>query len=333
MRLAVSGGHDDAFLIFARQLGATDVIGSPRIPTDRAYFDFRELMLYRTRIEDAGLRWAVMESYPAEWSDKIKLGLPGRDEQIDNWCRTLRNMGSAGINVLGYFWSLRNNAGFYGLRTSRTTRGRGDAIVTTFDYDRIKDAGGDYWGPAVSESLEITDDQMWDNVTYFLQAVIPVAEEAGVKMGLHPDDPPVSPIAGVPRIFRSHDALKRFIDIVPSDCNGLAFCQGTISEMAGNVIDAINYFGRRDKIFYVHFRNVTGTVREFSETFIDEGHVDMLEAMLAYKDVGFDGAMVDDHVPHLVVDSERQHSSHAYALGYMKALIDTATGPFGSRIQ
>lgn len=327
MRLAVSGGIDDEYLAFARQLGATDVVGGAgALPKDKGYYDFNDLSLLRSHIEDAGLRWTVLEAIPPEWCDKIKLGLPGRDEQIDNWRRTLRNMGAAGIPVLGYFLSLRNTGGNYGLRTSKTTRGRGGARVTSFDYDLIKGATQDYWKPPVSESVEISDEQMWDNVTYFLKAVIPVAEEVGVRMGLHPDDPPISPIGGVARIFRSHEALKRFIEIVPSDSNGLAFCQGTISEMPGDVIDAIRYFGGRDKILYVHFRFVTGPVPAFSETFIDEGHVNALEAMRAYQSVGFDGAMVDDHVPRLIVDSERQHSAHAYAMGYMKALMDTVKG-------
>ena len=324
MRPAMAGRIDDGFLAFARQLGATDIVcvGNADLPTDKGYYESRDLSLLRKRIEDAGLRWAVLGEPPANWSDKIKLGLPGRDEQIDNWCKNLRNMGAAGIPAVAYKFSLRSAGGGYGLRTSMTTPTRGGSRVTSFDYDLIKDATQDYWDPPVSESVETTDEQMWDNVTYFLKAVIPIAEQAGVRIGLHPDDPPISPIGGVARILRSHSAMKRFTEIVPSDSNGLTFCQGTISEMPENVIDAIRYFGSRDKILYVHFRNVTGPVPRFSETFVDEGHVNMLEAMKAYKEVGFDGPMIDDHVPHVIGDSSGQHRSHAYAMGYMKALID-----------
>ena len=320
MRLAMIGRTDDEFLAFARQLGATDFISVDDLPTDKGHYTFQDLLFLRKRIEDAGLRCVAL-GIPAHWSDRIKLGLPGRDEQIDNWCKTLRNMGAAGIPVLYYTFTLRS-AGGYGLRTSRTTPGRGGARVTSFDYDLIKGATQDYWDPPVADSVETTDEQMWDHVTYFLQAVIPVAEQAGVRMALHPDDPPISPIAGVARIFRSHAALQRLIEIVPSDSNGLNFCQGTVSEMPENVLDAIRYFGSRDKIFYVHFRNVTGPVPQFAETFIDEGHVNMLEAMRAYKEVGFDGPMVDDHVPQVVGGSSDNRSSHAYAIGYMKALMD-----------
>ena len=324
MKLAINGALDTGMLTFARQLGVTDVVnGVPDCDLARGYYDFHDLSLLKARIEDAGLTWSVLEGVPPEWSNKIKLGLPGRDQQIDNWCKTLEHMGAAGIPALGYFFSLRNVGGNYGLRTSKSTRSRGGALVTSFDYERIKGAKQDYWYPPIPQDLHVSDEDMWDNITYFLKAVIPVAEKAGVRMGLHPDDPPISPIGGVARIFRSHEALRRLIEIAPSHCNGLGFCQGTISEMPGDVLDAIRYFGRRDKIRYVHFRFVSGTVPAFSETFIGEGHVDPMASIQTYREVGFDGPMIDDHVPHLDIDGDGpQHSSRAYALGYMKALLD-----------
>ena len=323
MRLAISRSTNDQNLTFGRQLGATDYVGGGRdLPKGKGYFAFQDLLLLRKRIEDAGLRWAVLDDIPAEWLHEIRLGLPGRDELIDNLCKTLQNMGAAGVPALGYFFSLRSGIGHYGLRTSRTTPGRGGAMVTSLDYDEIKGATQDFWDSPVDASFEATDDQIWDNVTYFLKAVVPVAEKAGVRMGLHPDDPPISPIGGVARVFRSHSALRRLTEIVPSDSNGLTFCQGTISEMPENVLDAVRYFGSRNKICNVHFRNVTGPVPSFSETFIDEGHVDMMEAMRAYKEVGYDGPMIDDHVPEMAGGSERQYPSYAFALGYMKGLVD-----------
>ena len=132
-----------------------------------------------------------------------------------------------------------------------------------------------------------------------------MAEDAGVKLALHPDDPPVSPIGGVARVFRNHAALKRVVDIVPSAANGLTFCVGTIAEMPGDVFDAIRYFGTRHKISFAHFRNVTGTVPTFAETFIDEGYVDMVKAMRAFREVGFDGPMVEDHVPEMAGGPEQ----------------------------
>ena len=301
----------DEILAFGAQVGATDVVVAEQaVPSEKGYYDYLDLLHMRTRIEDSGLKLFAIENIPPEHCDKILAGLPGRDEQIENWCRSLTNMGKAGIPVLGYHFMVLSV-----WRTSNTTPGRGQARVTSFDYDLVKDA-------PLTELGEISDDQMWDNYTYFLKAVMPVAEQAGVKMCLHPDDPPISPIAGVARIFRSHESLKRLTEIVPSDYNGLEFCQGTVSEMPEDVLEAIRYFGSRDKIFYVHFRNVSGPVPTFDETFIDEGHVDMLEAMKLYKEIGFDGPMIDDHSPMVVQDPGYGYRSRAYSLGYMRALMD-----------
>ena len=313
MRLGLGSVSEvtDEILAFGAQVGATDVVVAQQaVPSEKGYYDYLDLLHMRTRIEDAGLKLFAIENIPPEHCDKILAGLPGRDEQIENWCRSLTNMGRAGIPVLGYHFMVLSV-----WRTSNTTPGRGQARVTSFDYDLVKDA-------PLTELGEISDDQMWDNYTYFLKAVMPVAEQAGVKMCLHPDDPPISPIAGVARIFRSHESLKRLTEIVPSDYNGLEFCQGTVSEMPEDVLDAIRYFGSRNKIFYVHFRNVSGPVPTFDETFIDEGHVDMLEAMKLYKEIGFDGPMIDDHSPMVVQDPGYGYRSRAYSLGYMRALMD-----------
>ena len=320
MRLAVSGEPSDETLAFGRQIGATEFVGSPGLPIERGYYRFQDLMLLRNRVRDAGLRYDVA-SMPEEWTYKIKLGLPGRDEQIDSWRRSIENMGAAGFRAIVYFFSLRSSIGHYGLRTSRATPGRGGARVTTFDCDLIKDANEDFWEAPLDRGVRVTDQQVWDNITHFLEAVIPTAEAAGVKLALHPDDPPISPIAGVARVFRSHAALKRLMEIVPSDSNCLTFCVGTISAMPEDVFDAIRHFGSRTKICLVHFRNVTGPVPKFAETFIDDGHVDMLKAMRLFGELGYDGPFVYDHVPEMVGDSVRQEQSVAFALGYMKGLM------------
>lgn len=168
------------------------------------------------------------------------------------------------------------------------------------------------------------DETMWANYAYFLQAVVPVAEEAGVKLALHPDDPPIPSIRGTARIFRSTEALKRVIEIVPSPNNVLEFCQGTVSEWceaAEEVYDAIRYFASRGKIAYVHFRNVVGAVPDFEESFIDDGKVDMLRAMCTYKESGYDGLLMLDHTPRLVGDTAWAHRGRAYAVGYIKGLL------------
>jgi len=347
MRLALDArrGINDDRLKFGAQLGATDVVAGPGCFADNANrarmtfngvgdrrdwnaghsqaslseqgaYDFPSLMQLRIRVEEAGLQLAAIENVPYDWYDKIVRGLPGRDEQIANWKTTLKNMGAAGIPILGYH--------FMGLgvwRTSRTKPGRGGAAVTAYDHEAVKNAPTPSWGP-------LSDEQMWDNLEYFIKAVIPVAEDAGVKMGLHPDDPPISPIAGVARIMRSHAALRRLTeDVYPSPNNALEFCQGTVSEMPDDIYDGIRYFAEKGKILYVHFRNVSGTVPAFDETFIDEGHVDMHRAMQIYSEAGFEGPMIDDHVPHIVGDTASDgwpYRSEAFAMGYYKALINVA---------
>jgi mannonate dehydratase len=319
MRYALGSIYNltDDVLIFAKQLGATDIIvHSPVLPGNSPLgencYEFHPLLMLRTRVEAVGLKLEAIENIPRDWYHKIMLGLPGRDEQIENFCKTLRNMGKAGIPILGYNFC---PGGVW--RTCYYTPWRGRAQVTSFDYELVKNA-------PLTEYGIITEEQMWDNFTYFIKKVIPVAEEANVKMGLHPDDPPVPSIAGISRIMRSVEAFKRVIEIMPSEYNGLEFCQGTFSEMGEDVINVIEYFGSRKKIFYVHLRNVIGKPNIFHETFIDDGQTDMLKAMLAYKKVGFDGCIIDDHVPIGVDDSSWGHRGRAYAAGYIQALIKTA---------
>ena len=313
-------------LVFGRQMGATHVvIHTPQISDDRlGYYDYPDLLRLKGQVEESGLEIAAIENAPYNWYDKVLFGLPGRDQQIENWCTTLKNMGRAGIPILGYHFMALSV-----WRTSRTTPGRGGALVTSFDYETSlsfpdKTKFSRTIGKStdlLQGSLERSDQEMWDNLTYFIKAVIPVAEEAGVRMALHPDDPPISPLGGVARIMRSHSALKRLTEIVPSHYNGLEFCQGTVSEMPENVLDAIRYFGNKDLICYVHFRNVSQSVPSFDETFIDEGHVDMLEAMKLYKEVGFTGPIIDDHTPEVIEDTPYGHRGRAYAMGYIKALM------------
>ena len=306
-------------LLFAKQLGIADVqinqVGGSCLPGDKRW-EFRDLLLLRQRAEDYGVRLAAIENVPTPFYDKAMLGLPGRDEQIENYQATIRNMGKAGIPVLGFHW-VPNSV----WRTSQTTEDRGGARVTSFDYEPVKDA-------PLTHGRVFTEDEMWANFTYFIKAVVPVAEEAGVKLALHPDDPPVPTLGGIARIMRSFEAFQKALEIVDSPAFGLDFCQGTWSEMGPGVLEAIRYFGSRGKIIYVHFRAVKGHVPRFQETFLNTGNVNALAAMQVYKEVGFTGFFLDDHVPHIVGDSPWGHRARAHAIGYMQALIDAvdATG-------
>jgi len=314
MKLGLGAIHqlDDETLQFARQLGVENIIMHyPGLPGD-GLWEFLPLLQLRRRVKAAGLKLAAIENIPLAFYDKIRHGLPGRDQQIEKVCETIRNLGRAGIPILGYHFML---VGVW--RTECTPTGRGGALVTKYDHALAKHA-------PTFEMGEFSDEAVWANLTYFLRAVVPVAEEAGVVLALHPDDPPVPSIAGTARIIRSVEAYKRVMKIVPSPSNAIEFCQGTVAEMCATpdeVYDAIRCFGSQGKIAYVHFRNVRGTVPAFEETFIDEGKVDMLEAMRAYRDVGFDGVMIVDHTPGMVGDTPWGHRGRAYAIGYMRALL------------
>ena len=315
MRLALGQMREltEENALFAKQLGIEDVqfnqLGGGCLPSDRRW-EYEDLLALRQQVEGHGLRLAAIENVPTSFYDKAMLGLPGRDEQIENYQTIIRNMGKAGIPILGYHW-VPNGV----WRTSRTTPDRGGARVTSFDYELVKDA-------PLTHGRIFTEEEMWANYTYFVKAVMPVAEEAGVKLALHPDDPPVPSLGGVARIFGSFEAFKRGLEIADSPAAGLDFCQGTWSEMGPGVLDAIRYFGSRGKILYVHFRDVKGHVPKFEETFVNTGNVDMFEAMKVYKEVGFTGFFLDDHVPHLIEDSAWGHRSRAYAIGYIQALLD-----------
>ena len=225
--------------------------------------------------------------------DEITLGLEDRDEKIQAWCTLLRNLGEAGIRALGYDFK---PGGVY--RTTPTP-GRGGSQYSTFDCETfVQDL------PRQSEKA-ISEAQLWDNLIHFLERVIPVAEEAGVRMALHPDDPPIpEPFAGVAQVVSTLEQYRRVFDAVPSDFNGMLLCQGSVSEMGVDACDAIREMGPRGKIVYVHFRSIRGTPRNFQEVFVDEGDVDMVRAMEAYRDAGFKGPFMMDHTPRIPGDGQ-----------------------------
>ena len=168
---------------------------------------------------------------------------------------------------------------------------------------------------------EIAEEQLWENIAYFLERVIPVAEEVGVRIALHPDDPPVpEPLGGAARIVGSVPNYERIFDLVESDANGMLFCQGCVAEMGADVLETIRTMGSRNKIVFVHFRNIRGSSYKFQEVFIDEGDVDMVRAMETYRDVGFNGPFMMDHTPGIPHHSG-SWAGRAYANGYIRALI------------
>jgi len=313
MRVAIGQFSEpaDEFLRFGAQLGASGVVlNTPRLP-GQARWEYDDLARLRERVESYGLRLESLENTPLHFYDRAMLGLPGREEQIANYQATIQAVGRAGIPVLGYHF-MPNGV----WRTSREAPGRGGALCTAFDLEAVRDA-------PPSHGRVFGEDELWANYEQFLRAVLPVAEAAGVRLALHPDDPPVASLGGVARLFRSFEGFRRAMDLVPSPAHGLDFCMGCWSEMGpdGGVLRAIRHFGSRGQIVYVHFRDVQGTVPSFQECFLGEGNTDVVAALRGLLEVGFDGFLIDDHVPRLADDTPWGHRGRAHQTGYIMGLL------------
>ena len=341
MRVAL-GQHSAAthdYLTFAKQLGVGSVqfnmigkgIGidqipkSDDLPEDKGYFDTSFLKRLKQKVNDYGLVLEAIENVPRQFYADAMLNGPRRDQQIENYQQMARNMGEAGIPILGLNW-MPNLV----WRTPAAV-GRGGVKVTAFDMERAL-AGEVVTGITTVPEAEdriYGEEEMFDNYVRFMERVLPVAEEAGVKIALHPDDPPVPSLGGIARVFYKPENFKRALEAVPSPNHGLDFCMGCFSEMVyadesnnEGVLDAIRYFGERGKIFYVHFRDVQGCVPRFQECFPGEGNVNVVAAIKTLKEVGFTGFIIDDHVPEMIDDSDWRHRGHAYSTGYIMALVE-----------
>ncbi len=269
--------------------------------------------------EAAGLSIAGVESHPVP-AEKIKLGLPGRDEEIANYCAIIEALGEVGIPMCCY--NFMAGIGWY--RTKVDAPERGGALASEFDKQAAEQQGLTEWGT-------ISEEKIWDNLTYFLKRIIPVAEKAGVKMALHPDDPPISPLRGIGRILTSAEAFRRVMRTVPSDVNGIAFCQANFMLMGEDIKAIVKEFAGQGKLFFVHFRDVRGTREHFCETFHDNGPSNMVELLRLYHDVGFRGPIRPDHAPTLVGESNERPGyaiqGRMLAIGYMKGIAQAMNIP------
>jgi len=298
-----------------RQVGIEHVVGSlppvGSLGTGEQPWDYMPLLRLQQQYRAGGFDLVVMEDRPP--LNLAKRGLPGGDAEIDTVCTLLENMGRLGIGVWCYEWM----ADFNWLRTNTAVPSRGGSLVSGYEHHLLDGAPPTPEGPLSEETL-------WETLEHFLRRVVPVAEAAGVKLAMHPDDPPLSPIRGVGRIMRSIENYQRLIDLVPSPANGITLCQGNFGLMTSDLPATIRRFGVQDKVFFVHMRDVRGTADSFEEVWHDDGPTDLAACMEAYREIGFDGVLRPDHVPTVHGDSNHRpgysHYGRLFAVGYLKGL-------------
>ncbi len=322
LKLGTQHSSADETLRVLAALGVNHICSSlPSTKFDEAW-SAEGLTRLRERVERFGIR---LEMVPLPLSSayitraelpNIMLGKsPERDREIDSICQMIRNCARAGIPAAKY------NMSVLGVVRTEPTRGRGGSRYSTFVYEKAKQ------DPPVTEAGPVPPDVYWERIEYFLKRVVPVAEEHKVRIACHPHDPGMPKgrgYRGVETVLGSVDGLKRFVEIAASRYHGLNFCQGTVSEMLEDpnreIHDVIRYFGSRGKIFNVHFRNIQGRFLNFRETFPDDGDVNFLRAIRTYKEAGYDGMLMPDHVPRIEGD-EGGRQAFAYCFGYIRALI------------
>ncbi len=301
-------------------------------------WSYDELLSLVSTIKAAGLELAAIENFsPRFWSD-ILLDGPDRARQIEGLKTLLRDAGRAGVPCIGYNFSI---AGVWGW--TRGPYARGDALSVGFDASKINpDApmpDGVVWnmryrpGKVGAAPVTASNEELWQRLTAFLQEIIPVAQEAGVALAAHPDDPPAEQLRGTARLVNRPEKYDRLLDVIDSPANRLELCLGSLQEMpGGDIYEHVRRFARRDRIGYIHFRNVKGKIPKYVETFVDEGDIDMAEIVRILRDENYGGVLIPDHTPSMTCAAS-WHAGKAYALGYMRALVQNAEalGPSWSK--
>lgn len=317
--------NDEHFAYFARY-GVRNVCGYPQIDDPaRLYPTVDELK----RLQDLGARHGISidmvdsvllrsSHIDSEKNPSIMLAdSPQRDHDIEAFQTLIRNCATVGIPAVKY------NMSILGVLRTGYIPGRGDAELSAWKYADAKP------NPPLTRAGVVNAERFWERIHYFLDRVIPVANECKVRVACHPQDPGVPPSGyqGVDRVLGTIDGLKQFVAYRESPYHGLNFCQGTVSEdltdPATQIFDVIRYFGQRRKIFNVHFRNIKGRRDDFAETFPDDGDVDMVRALRVYKEVGYDGMLMPDHVPHVPNRPEAARENFAFAYGYIRGLLQS----------
>jgi len=337
---------------FARQAGATHIVahlvdyfkGGAHNPgdnqptgTERGWgragdpgkvWGVEELSDLRKAVEAEGLKLEAIENFdPAHWHDVLLEG-PMKNRQLENVKTMIRNLGEAGIPIMGYNFSI---AGVCGRTTGPYARGGARSVGMEGPLDEPM-PNGMVWNMIYDVNApkgfvsSVTPDELWRRLANFLREILPVAEEAGVKLALHPDDPPMPTMRGQPRLVYQPGLYQKVIDLNPSPANAFEFCVGTLSEMSeGDVYAAVETYSRQGRLAYVHLRNVRGRVPFYKETFIDEGDVDVLRVLRILKQNNFGGVIIPDHTPQMSCAAP-WHAGMAYALGYLRAALQSVGG-------
>jgi mannonate dehydratase len=315
---------NDVHLKYLARYGVRNICGYPEIPDGRLYATVDEL---RRMVDLAGKSGISVDCVAPPFLESSHIDKekhpaimlaqsPERDRDIESLQVMIKNCAAAGIPSIKYNMSLLGV-----LRTGRTA-GRGDALYHTW---KLSEAHPD---TPMTKAGKVNAEMFWERITYFLDRVIPVANEYKIRMACHPHDPGVPPegYQGVDRVLGTVDGLKKFVAIQESPHHGLNFCQGTISEMLADpgaeIFDVIRYFGSRKKIFNVHFRNIRGHRNDFLEVYPDEGDIDFVKAIQVYKEVGYPYMLMPDHVP-LATNDPGSLQSFAFCYGYIRALLQS----------
>ena len=294
----------------ARQLGVNYAItkAAPELSGKNAPYDYQSLREIRDEFASAGFKLYALEGDEFDMS-RIKLGLPGRDEDIEKYCAMLENMGKLGIELICY--NFMGGIGWY--RTDVDLKERGGAVSSGFNINH-----------AAKKTLKITSEEMWSNYEYFIKKVMPAAEKAGVKMGLHPDDPPIPELLGYSRIFINADAYRRAMSITDSPSHGITFCQATFNMMGEDVFALMEEFS--EKLFFLHFRDSVGTAENFRETFHDNGPTDMAKLMQTAQKIAPDCLVRPDHTPSMAGEGKENTGytilGNLFAVGYIRGIAE-----------
>lgn len=304
--------NDD--LAFIRQLGVSHVY--TWVADDQRSLTY--LRALKRQVEAAGLTLFNVGNKALGKSANIHLALYDRDRDIDLFKQFIRDLGQAGIHTTTFTWEPDE------VWSTDDELTRGDAQARAVNMTVLEKQ-------APTHGRTFSDDEIWNNYTYFIRQIMPVAEAAGVRLALHPNDPPMGAIAGVPCLIHSFDDYRRAFKIGNSDMLGMEFCTGCWGEGGdnfGDMLAAIDHFGRAGKIYIIHFRNVSSPLPHFKETFVDDGYLDMYAAMKAFCQIDCRATMILDHTPRFV-PAAGKGAATAYAIGYMRALLARARDELG----